>query len=86
MRRASDLLRTDRSSLTKAQIDKAIQHMAGKRNVDLLKLSDAAGISVGAAKILNEARKEHFRTQGGTGPTSRAARIDSFLKQKWIRK
>jgi hypothetical protein len=85
VRHAASTMSTERSRLSEKQINAALQHMQGKRGVDILKLADAAGISVGAAKLLNEARKAHFGTQGGSGPVNRAGRIDAFLKQKWIK-
>ena len=76
----------NRTPMTEKQIQAAVAHMEGKRGVDILKLADAAGISVGAAKHLNEARKAHFATQGSSAPQTSAQRADAFLKQKWVRK
>lgn len=73
-------------SVTPEQVTAAARYMEGKRGVDILKMADATGISVGMAKHLNEARKVHFASQGGSAPQTSAQRSDAFLKQKWIRK
>ena len=66
------------------KVEAAAKYMQGKTGVDILKLADSTGLSVGQAKHLNEARKEHFRNQGASGNQTRAERIDNSLKQKWI--
>lgn len=71
---------------TPEQLQKAEEYVRGKRGVDILKLADHAGISVGLADQLNLARKMYFRSSGPSAMPSRGKRIDDFLKQKWIKK
>ncbi len=71
---------------TPEQLQKVVEYVRGRKGVDVLKLSDHTGISVGLADHLNKARKEYFRSSGPSPMRSREARINDFLKQKWITK
>lgn len=73
------------SAMNPAHVEAAAKYMAGKRGVDLLKLSDAAGLSIGAAQHLNKARLEHFKTQGGGAKLDRAEMANNYFKQKFIK-
>lgn len=71
--------------ITHRQVEAAAKYMHGKKGVDILKLADHVGISVGAADHLNGTRKEHFRNSGGSAPLNRAQMVNNYLKQTWIK-
>ena len=66
------------------KVEAAAQYMRGKAGVDILKMSEATGLSHGAAKHLNEARKAHFSANNATAPQTSAQRSEAYLKQRPI--
>lgn len=72
-------------AMNPAHVEAAAKYMAGKKGVDILKLSDATGLSVGASKHLNTARLAHFKNSGGSKPFDKAEFANNYFKQKWVK-
>lgn len=72
----------ENNSITDEELSKAAAYMAGKKGVDLLRMSDELGISVGKAKMLNDIRKKHFASQGPTKALTQADRAKRSLSER----
>jgi hypothetical protein len=68
--------------ITDEELAKAAAYMEGKKAIDTIRMSDATGLSVGRCKMLNDARKAHFRAQGPSKTQTQAERVGRYLSQR----
>lgn len=78
----ADLAKREGHGLSKEKVEAIAADFVGKKSVDIMKLADKHGISIGMAKALNQVRKDHVaQSSGSTGGLTQAQRVGRYLRE-----
>lgn len=78
----AELATREGHNISKEKVEAIAADFVGKKSVDIMKLADKHGISIGMAKALNQARKDHVaQSSGSTGAMSQAERVGRYLRE-----